>query len=260
VGKLPWGHIRTLIDQLKDHNLREWYADRDAQNGWSRQVLEHHIATGLHRRIGAAPSNFIDHLDPADADQAQEIVKDPYLFDFLDLTERSTERAIENALTDRLQDTLAELGAGFAYVSRQVRFAVDHEDFFVDLLLFHTEQVRYVVVELKVGKFRHEYAGQLAFYVTMVDDQLRNELRHAPTVGILLCTGTSEKTVRYALRAANAPMAVATYTYGELPAAEQAALPPVEAVTAAFTGIGTLTATVQIEADGSVSRDDAQQR
>jgi hypothetical protein len=112
VGNLPWGHVGTLLDQVKDPALRDWYADRDARNGWSRPVLEHHVATGLHHRIGAAPSNFDQHLDPDDADQAQEIVRDPYVFDFLDLTERSTERALEQALTDRLQDTLAELGPG----------------------------------------------------------------------------------------------------------------------------------------------------
>jgi predicted nuclease of restriction endonuclease-like (RecB) superfamily len=88
-GEIALGHIRTLLDQLNDRTLRDWYAERDAVNGWSRQVLEHHIATGLHRRVGSAPSNFVDHLDPVDADQAQEIVKDPYVFDFLDLAERS---------------------------------------------------------------------------------------------------------------------------------------------------------------------------
>lgn len=256
VGKLPWGHVRTLLDQLDDPALRDWYAARDAANGWSRQVLEHHIATGLHRRVGAAPSNFTDHLEQVDADQAQEIIKDPYVFDFLDLAERSRERAIETALTDRLQDTLAELGPGFAFVGRQVHFAVDGEEFFVDLLLFHAEQVRYVVVELKVGKFRHEFAGQLAFYVTVVDDQLRHPDRHAPTVGILLCSsGSKEGVVRYALRSANAPMAIATYTYEALPPAEQAALPPADAITAAFSGTGALTVTARIDRAGTVADD-----
>jgi len=205
----------------KDPALRDWYADRDARNGWSRPVLEHHVATGLHHGIGAAPSNFDQHLDPVDADQAREIVRDPYVFDFLDLTERSTERTLEQALTDRLQDTLAELGPGFAFVGRQHRF-------------------------------RREYAGQLGFYVAIVDDQLRKPAVHAPTVGILLCTSSTENTVKYALRAANAPMAVATYTYDTLPPAEKAALPPVEAVTHAFTGAATLTIGVDVHADGSV--------
>ncbi|WP_232062351.1 PDDEXK nuclease domain-containing protein [Variovorax sp. PBS-H4] len=248
VGKLPWGHVRALLDQLDDPVLRDWYAQRDAVNNWSRQVLEHHIATGLHRRAGAAPNNFTRHLEPSDADQAQEIVKDPYIFDFLDLDERSKERAIEEALTDRLQDTLAELGPGFAFVGRQVHLAVDSDEFFIDLLLFHAEQVRYVVVELKVGKFRPEFAGQLAFYVTLVDEQLRHPDRHAPTVGILLCsTGSNDSVVRYALRSTNAPMAIATYTYDMLPPAEQAALPAAEAITAAFTGVGELADDTQID-------------
>ena len=250
--ELPWGHVCTLLDQVKDPALRDWYADRDARTGWSRPVLEHHVATGLHHRIGAAPSNFDQHLDPVDADQAREIVRDPYVFDFLDLTERSTERTLEQALTDRLQDTLAELGPGFAFVGRQHRFTVDSQDFHVDLLLFHAPTVRYVVIELKAGRFRHEYAGQLGFYVAIVDDQLRNPAVHAPTVGILLCTSNSENTVKYALRAANAPMAVATYTYDTLPPAEKAALPPVEAVTHAFTGAATLTIGVDVHADGSI--------
>jgi len=259
VGKLPWGHVCTLLNQVKDPALRDWYADRDARNGWSRPVLEHHVATGLHHRIGAAPSNFDQHLDPVDADQAREIVRDPYVFDFLDLTERSTERALEQALTDRLQDTLAELGPGFAFVGRQHRFTVDNQDFHVDLLLFHAPTVRYVVIELKAGRFRHEYAGQLGFYVAIVDDQLRNPAVHAPTVGILLCTSSTENTVKYALRAANAPMAVATYTYDTLPPAEKAALPPVEAVTHAFTGAAALSIEIDLPADGSVesAADDA---
>ncbi len=119
-------------------------------------------------------------------------------------------------------------------------------------MLFHAEQVRYVVVELKVGKFRPEFAGQLAFYVTVVDDQLRHPDRHAPTVGILLCGSSKEQVVRYALRSASAPMATATYTYDALPPAEQAALPPAEAITAAFAGTGELTATARIEATGVV--------
>jgi predicted nuclease of restriction endonuclease-like (RecB) superfamily len=234
VGKLPWGHVCTLLDQIKDPELRDWYADRDVHNGWTRPVLEHHVATGLHRRAGAAPSNFTQQLDPVDADQAQEIVKDPYIFDFLGLTDRATERVIEQALTDRLQDTLAELGQGFAFVGRQHRLTVDDEDYYIDLLLFHAPTVRYVVIELKAGRFRQEHAGQLGFYVAAVDDQLRNPAVHASTVGILLCTSRTENTVKYALRASSAPMAIATYTYDTLPAPERAALPPVAVITHAF--------------------------
>ncbi len=238
VGKLPWGHVRTVLDRLDDRADREWYASYAVDAGWSRKSLEHHIATGLRQRIGSAPSNFPTLLDKADSDLAQEIVKDPYVFDFLDLTVRSAERDLEQGLMDRLQDTLTEMGRGFAFVGRQVRFDIDGDEFFVDLLLFNVLQVRYVVVELKIGKFKPEYAGQLGFYVEMVDDELRQPHIHAPTVGILLCAGRNERVVRYALRAAAAPMAVATYTYDKLPAAERAALPPLEDLTVALSDPG----------------------
>lgn len=149
-------------------------------------MLEHHIATDLRSRFGSGPSNFTEQLAPDDSDLAREFVKDPYVFDFLDLADRQAERNIEQALMDRLQDTLLEFGRGFAFVDRQVRFDIDGDEFFVDLLLFNVEQSRYVVVELKVGRFRHEYAGQLGFYVAMVDDELRRPALHAPTVDILL--------------------------------------------------------------------------
>lgn len=165
VGKLPWGHVVTLLNRLADTGDRDRYADQAATNGWSGKVLDHHIATGLRRRIASGPSNFDTHLAGADSDLAQEIVRDPYVFDFLNLTARATERDVEQAMMARLQETLLELGSGFAFVGRQVRLDVDGEEFFVDLLLFHVVQLRYVVVELKVDKFRPEHAGQLQFYL-----------------------------------------------------------------------------------------------
>lgn len=236
VGKLPWGHVHTLLDKLKDQDARDWYAAADAENGWNRAVLEHHIATDLRARSHPAPSNFPEQLPPEDSDLTTALLKDPYIFDFLNLTDRASERAVEQGLMDKLQDTLLELGTGFAFVGRQVRFDVDGDEFFVDLLLFHTELVRYVVVELKVGKFKPDYAGQLGFYVALVDDTLRRPAVHAPTVGILLCSGRNEQVVRYALGRSTAPMAVSTYTYESLPAEEKAALPAAETLTAALVG------------------------
>lgn len=142
VGKLPWGHVCTLLDQVRGPALRDWYADRDVRNGWSRPVLEHHVATALHHRVGAAPSNPTHHLDPVDADQAQEIVRDPYVFDILDLTDRSTERALEQALTDRLQDTQAELGPGFALSAASTGSPSSTMITPSILLLFHAPTVR----------------------------------------------------------------------------------------------------------------------
>jgi predicted nuclease of restriction endonuclease-like (RecB) superfamily len=232
-GQLPWGHIMVLIDKLDDIPARNWYAARAAEHGWSRNVLTNQIMNRTLERIGAPPTNFAGQLAPADSDLARELGKDPYVFDFLDLTDAVSERELEQALMDRIVDTLRELGSGFAFVGRQVHFDVDGDDFYVDLLFFHTEQLRYVVIELKTGKFEPAFAGQLGFYVAVVDDKMRREF-HRPTVGILICGSRNEHTVRYALGQASAPMAVSTYTYETLPAAEQQALPDAEQIIAAL--------------------------
>lgn len=230
VGRLPWGQVTVLL-KLDDPADRDWYADQAALAGWSRKVLEHHIATKLRSRVGAAANNFPAHLDPQDADQAREILRDPYVFDFLGLNRHASERELEDALIARLQDTLREFGC--AFVGRQVRIEVQGDEFFIDLLLFQPDQLRYVVVELKVGKFEPAHLGQLQFYVKVVDEQRRRPDRHAPTVGILVCTYGNDQVVRFALGSDQAPMAVATYTYDSLPAAERAALPPVDEIAAA---------------------------
>lgn len=178
VGRLPWGHVTLLLDKLSTPDDRDYYAGAAVEHGWSRNVLTHHIATNLRARIGAAPSNFVDQLPAADSDLAQQLVRDPYVFDFLNLTRRVAERDLEDALMARLQRFLLELGHGFAFVGRQHRFAVDGQDFAIDLLFFNYTQSRFVVIELKVGKFEPGYLGQLGFYVAWVDDNLRD---HAST-------------------------------------------------------------------------------
>lgn len=191
-------------------------------NGWTRAALEHHLKTGAHRRFGAAPTNFDRILGPDSSELAQQITKDPYVFDFLDTEIDYAERDLEQALVDRIMQTLSELGSGFAFVGRQVPFSVDGDEYFIDLLFFHIEQLRYVVVELKVGKFKPEYAGQLGYYVTLVEDLLRRD-QHASTVGLLLCTDKNERVVRYALAGSSQPIAIASYDL--LPLAEQRVLP-----------------------------------
>ena len=222
VGRLPWGHITVLLARLSTTELRDWYAAHAAADGWSRAVLEHHITTQAHLRFAAAPTNFTTSLAPAGSDLAQQLTRDPYVFDFLAIDSDANERQLEQAMVDRIGETLRELGNGFAFVGRQVHFEVDGDDFFVDLLFFHVEQLRYVVVELKAGKFKPEYTGQLGFYVALVDDVLRRPA-HAPTVGLLLCTDKNDRVVRYALAGSSQPVAVASYDL--LPPAEQAALP-----------------------------------
>ncbi|MEY2848383.1 MAG: hypothetical protein RI885_1048 [Actinomycetota bacterium] len=194
-------------------------------------------------RTGTALSNFSARI-PDSSDLTRQIAKDPYVFDFLDISKDAAERDLEQALTDRIVDTLRELGPGFAFVGRQVHFDVDGDDFYLDLLFFHVEQLRYIVIELKTGKFQPEYAGNLGFYVALVDDQLKRAA-HAPTVGILICGSRNEQTVRYSLGRTDSPMAGSTYTYDSLPEPEQRKLPAASQLTRAlveFSGEGSLSA------------------
>lgn len=232
-GLLPWGHILVLLDKLDSQDDRDWYAEKAAKHGWSRNVLTNQIMNHTRERIGSAPTNFAGQLAAPDSDLARQLAKDPYVFDFLDLTHEAAERDLEQALMDRIVETLREFGAGFAFVGRQVHFDIDGDDFFVDLLFFHIEQLRYVVVELKTGKFQPSFTGQLGFYIAVVDDKMRRDF-HRPTVGILICSGQNAQTVRYALGQTGSPMAVSSYTYDTLPEAEQKALPTAEQIAAAL--------------------------
>jgi predicted nuclease of restriction endonuclease-like (RecB) superfamily len=223
-AQIPWGHVMVLLDRLDTREKRDWYAARAAEQGWSRAVLQHQIKVDLWASIGAAPANFDVALDPADSDLARQLVKDPYVFEHLGMVSSRLERDVEQALMDRLQDTLMELGRGMALVGRQFHLPLaGGAEFVIDLLLFHVEQLRYVVVELKAGDFAPAHLGQLGAYVAAVDGELRRSQVHAPTVGILLCTGKNAAAVRYALASSAAPVAVADYR--GLPADARAALP-----------------------------------
>lgn len=217
VGQLPWGHVTVLIDKLDEQADRDWYAASAVEHGWSRNVLLQQIRSQVRQRIAAAPSNFGAHLPAADSELAQQLVRDPYVFDFLDLTGKVAERDLEAALMTRLERFLLELGHGFAFAGRQYHFEVGGDDFYIDLLFFNWVQSRFVVVELKVGRFEPEYVGKLGFYVSWVDENLRIHGQHAPTIGILLCAGRNDNVVRYSLAGTTVPLAVADYTYDTLP-------------------------------------------
>lgn len=232
-GQLSWSHNVALLNKLDDHELRRWYAASAVRHGWSVAVLEHQIRTSLHARTGVAPNNLEARLPGEGTDLAMEVAKDPLVLDFLGLTEESREHAIEEAMTVRLAQTLAEFGPGFAFVGRQYHLDIDGDDFFADLLLYHVPSDRYVVVELKAGKFKPAHLGQLNFYVAAINDILRLP-RQAPTVGILVCGSKNQRTVRYALDGSTQPLAVTSYTYDALPVDEQATLPSPATITAAL--------------------------
>lgn len=209
-AQLPWFHIVTLLTQLDNANDRAWYAAQTIQHGWSRSTLTLNIKNRLHLRQGAAVSNFHARLPAAASALAQETLKDPYLFDFLGLGNDASEREIETGLIQHITRFLLELGAGFAFVGRQFRLEVAGDEFFIDLLFYHTRLKCYVVVELKATAFKPEHAGQLNFYLAAVDAQIKAP-DDKPTIGLLLCKQQNRLVAEYALSGINKPIGVAEY-------------------------------------------------
>jgi predicted nuclease of restriction endonuclease-like (RecB) superfamily len=210
VDQLPWFHIIILLTRLEVSTLREWYARQAIQEGWTRELLETQIKNRLHLRQGAAITNFERRLDPVQSGLAKEILKDPYHFDFLGLGDEAHERDIENALVRHITRFLLELGAGFAFVGRQFRIEVEGEEFFIDLLFYHTRLKCYVVVELKAAAFKPEHVGQLNFYLAAMDAQIKAP-DDRPTIGLLLCKTKKRLVAEYALSGIDKPMGVAQY-------------------------------------------------
>ncbi|KVT69985.1 hypothetical protein WK56_18745 [Burkholderia ubonensis] len=232
VAQLPWSHVVTLLDKLKEPATRDWYAGKSLEHGWSRNVLAMQIDTQAHTRAGSAVTNFDARLPPPQSDLAREALKDPYVFDFLGLTEDAQERDIEQALTRHVTRFLLELGAGFAFVGRQYRLEVGGDEFFIDLLFYHLKLRCYVVVELKATPFRPDYAGQLNFYLSAVDAQLRAP-EDQPTIGLLLCRERNRLVAEYALRGMANPMGVAEYQLlRQIPKSLESGLPSIDRIEA----------------------------
>ncbi|NWC92830.1 MULTISPECIES: YhcG family protein [unclassified Pseudomonas] len=230
LAQLPWYHQLALLDKLPGPETRRWYAAQAIEHNWSRNVLVMQIEGRLLERSGNAVSNFEELLPRAQSDLARESLKDPYRFDFLGLTLDAQEREIENALVKHVTDFLLELGAGFAFVGRQVLLDVGGEEFFVDLLFYHLKLRCYVVIELKAGKFKPDHLGQLGFYLAAVDAQLKHP-QDSPTIGLLLCKSKNEVVAEYALRDSSRPIGVAEYQLVEsLPAELQTSLPSIEQI------------------------------
>ncbi len=230
LAQLPWYHQITLLDKLGSEDQRRWYAAQAIEHNWSRNVLVLQIESRLRERSGQATTNFAERLPAPLSDLARESLKDPYRLDFLGLGEEAQERAIEDALVQHITRFLLELGAGFAYVGRQVPMEVGGEDFFLDLLFYHLKLRCYVVIELKAGSFKPEHAGKLSFYLSAVDAELKGE-HDAPTIGMVLCKSKNKVVAEYALRNIVQPIGVAEYQLTEsLPAELQTCLPSIEAI------------------------------
>lgn len=226
--QLPWFHLVTLLTKVDNMQEREWYAAQAISHGWSRPTLQAHIAQQTHRRQGAAITNFAQHLPASQAQLASAALKDPYLFDFLGLGDEAQERDIEHALIRHITRFLLELGAGFAFLGRQYRLEVAGDEFFLDLLFYHTRLKCHVVVELKATAFKPEHAGQLNFYLAVVDAQLKADDDH-PTIGLLLCKTKNRVVAEYALSGIAKPIGVAEYQLVRaLPEPLDRALPSIE--------------------------------
>lgn len=231
-AQLPWFHVVILLTKASDPDEREWYARQSVVQVWSRTTLELQIKNRLYLRQGAALTNFEQRLDPANANLAAQILKDPYHFDFLGLGDEAHERDIENALIRHITRFLLELGAGFAFVGRQFRLEVGGDEFFIDLLFYHTRLKCYVVVELKAAAFKPEHAGQLNFYLAAVDAQIKAD-DDKPTIGLLLCKTQNRLVAEYSLSGIDKPMGVAEYQLVRaLPEPLDTTLPSIEEIEA----------------------------
>ena len=229
-GQIPWFHHCTILDKVKDPTERQWYIQKTTINGWSRSILTLQIESQLYQRQGNIDTNFATTLPQAQSDLVRETLKDPYIFDFLNLTEDAQERAVETALVKHIECFLLELGSGFAFVGRQVHLQVANQDYYLDLLFYHLKLRCYVVIELKSGEFKAEHAGKLNFYLSAVDDLLRHS-DDLPSIGILLCKAKNSVVVEYALRDIKKPISVAewkTTLTRVLPEPLQGQLPTIE--------------------------------
>lgn len=225
VGKLPWRHNIALLEKLKTQDQRLWYAEKALENGWSRDVLVWQIESNLFGRQGKAVTNFDRTLPQPQSDLAQQLIKDPYNFEFLSIQGNLQERELEQALVNHIRDFLIELGIGFSFVGSQYHLEVDGEDFYLDLLFYHLKLRCFIVIDLKMGEFQPEYSGKMNFYVSAVDDLMRHPTDN-PTIGLILCKSKRQTKAEYALRNLNTPIAVATHRLpdklqGNLPSIEQ---------------------------------------
>jgi predicted nuclease of restriction endonuclease-like (RecB) superfamily len=233
---LPWGHHAELMAKVKDPTTRLWYMEAAVEHGWSRNVLVMQIESAVHHRLGKTTSNFARRLPSPASDLVQQTLKDPYIFDFLTLTDDFHERELETGLMAHLEKFLLEMGRGFAFVGKQYHLDLGGQDFYIDLLFYHLKLRCFVVIDLKRGDFKPEYAGKMNFYCNVVDDHLCHT-GDAPTIGLILCQQPNRVLAEYALRGMDKPIGVSSFELTRaLPAELQTSLPSIEAIEQALEG------------------------
>lgn len=230
VAQIPWGHNVLLMQKIKDKVIRIWYMQKTIEQGWGRDLLAMMIKSEMHKREGKAVSNFMQRLPAPQSDLVQQTLKDPYIFDFLTLEEPFHERELETSLVRHLEKFLVELGQGFAFVGRQYHIDVGEHDFYIDLLFYHLRLRCFVVIDLKKGPFKPDYAGKMNFYCNVIDDYLKHE-SDKPTIGLILCQDREKVLAEYSLRNINKPIGVSQYELTRaLPKKLKSSLPTIEQI------------------------------
>ena len=229
-ARIPWSHNIAILEKVKDPKQRVWYIQKTAENGWSHNVLVHQIESGLYQRqvLADKVTNFERRLPSPQSELAAQTIKDPYVFDFIPFREDMLERDIEQALVRDVTKLLLELGTGFAFLGNQYHLNVGGDDFYIDLLFYNLNLRCYVVIELKTGEFKPEYAGQLNFYLSAVDGILKKE-QDNPSIGLLLCKSKNNVVAEYSLKDISKPIGVSEYKVtSSLPVDLEKQLPSVE--------------------------------
>ena len=234
VDQIPWSHNVAIFTKSKSLQEASFYIQKTLENGWSRDTLALQLKSDLYQRNAKAISNFKTTLPDTQSDLALQTLKDPYIFDFLQISKKTREKDIEDQLINNLQKFLLELGKGFAFLGRQYQLTVAENDYFLDLLFYHTKLKCYVVIELKNTKFKPEYVGKLNFYLSAVDDQVKDE-KDNPTIGILLCRDKNNLEVEFALRGTTKPMGISEFEItSQIPDKLKQDLPTVEELESQF--------------------------
>ncbi|WP_338965851.1 PDDEXK nuclease domain-containing protein [Fusobacterium vincentii] len=230
IKSIPWGHNQRIMYKCKSVREAIFYVEKTIENGWSRTILEHQIDSKLYERLGSAISNFDSRLPKVQSELAKQTIKDPYNFDFLTLRDKYDERELEDALVKQITSFLLELGIGFSYIGRQVHLKVGDSDFYIDLLFYHVKLHCYVVVELKTEKFKPDFAGQLNFYVTAVNRDLKSQ-EDNQTIGILICKDKDNVVAEYSLANISQPIGISKYEISKLLEKEyKSSLPSIEEI------------------------------
>ena len=221
VANLPWGHNILLFEKIKDKNIRKIYAKATIENGWSRNVLDFQISSNYHKRVGNSINNFKESSIKEDSDLVNNVLKDPYIFDFISLNENYKEQELENKMIEKIKNVILELGNGFSFVGNQYKIVIGNKEYFIDLLFYHIKLKSYVVVELKVTEFKPEYIGKMNFYLSVIDDVVKDESDN-PTIGLILCKDKEKITAQYSLKDINKPIGISSFKLSEyLPSEEE---------------------------------------